>query len=206
MAKIYRIPVNFKKGGYVFNGLIETRKAVEAVCGALIGLIICQILPLKNIVLSILLHFLFMAVFAIVGFIGVRGEPFSVFFMNYMRWRKIRKKPYIYNPNGMTFAGSPTLRIFNEQDAGDVVADWLASIKAKFAKERPEYIEGETFQFAEDPLLTRLQSIEEQQIERAAEAAQERAERTEKDLDVESLMEDIASSEAQRGGETDEKA
>lgn len=206
MAKIYRIPVNFKKGGYVFNGLIETRKAVEAVCGALIGLIICQILPLKNIVLSILLHFLFIAAFAIIGFVGVRGEPFSVFFMNYMRWRKIRKKPYIYNPNGMTFAGSPTLRIFDEQDAGDVVADWLASIKARFAKERPEYIEGETFQFAEDPLLTRLQSIEEQQIERAAEAAHERTERTEKDLDVESLMEDIASSEAQEGGETDEKA
>lgn len=206
MAKIYRIPVNFKKGGYVFNGLIETRKAVEAVCGALIGLIICQILPLKNIVLSILLHFLFIAAFAAVGFVGVRGEPFSVFFMNYMRWRKIRKKPYIYNPNGMTFAGSPTLRIFNEQDAGDVVADWFAAIKAKFAKERLEYIEGETFQFAEDPLLVRLQNIEEQQIERAAEAAQERLERSKTNLNVESLMEEISSTEAKKGGESDEKA
>lgn len=206
MAKIYRIPVNFKKGGYVFNGLIETRKVIEAACGALLGLIICQILPLKNIVLSIMLHFVFILSFALVGFIGVRGEPFSVFFMNYVRWRKVRKKPFIYNPNGMTFSGSPTLRIFNEQDAGDVLADWFASFKAKFSKERPEYIEGETFQFAEDPLLIRLQSIEEQQMERAAEAAETRSERAENELDVDTLMQEIAHREAQTGGEGNEEA
>ena len=37
MAKLYNIPVNFNRSGYVFNGLLETRKAVEAVCGLLIG-------------------------------------------------------------------------------------------------------------------------------------------------------------------------
>lgn len=205
MAKEYRIPVNFNKGGYVLNGLVETRKAVEAVCGALLGLLICQILPLKNIVLSIVLHLLFIAGFAIVGFVGVRGEPFSVFFINYMRWRRIRRKPYIYNPNGETFSGSPTKMIFEEQDAGDALADVLDAMKAKFQKEKPEYIEGRTFRFQEDPLVERLRNIEEQKKEREEEEAREQQDQTDvsPDIDVDALMNELGFQTSAEGGDTD---
>lgn len=203
MAKIYHIPVNFNKSGYVLNGLIETRKAVEAGCGALLGFLICQILPLNNIVVSIILHLFLMTTFAVIGFLGVRGDPFSVFFVNYLRWRSIRKHPFIYNPNGEVFSGSPTKMLFEEQDAGDYIADALDALRAKFAKESPEYIEGKTFRFAQDPTVARLRSIEEQRKAYSEEAAANPDEQS--DINVDALMRDI-SSQTNKKEDTDGKA
>lgn len=168
MAKEYIIPHNFNKSGYVLNGMIETRKAVEAGCGAVIGFLICQILPLKNPVWSIIIHILLIGLLGVIGFIGVRGDPTSVFLRNYWRWRKIRKKPFIYNPNGEAFVGSPTELIFEERDAGDIIADALDAFKEKFKPEKPEYVEGKTFMFAADPTLARLRDLSEQRDERKA--------------------------------------
>lgn len=192
MSKIYHIPVNFNKSGYVLNGLIETRKAVEAGCGALLGLIICQLLPLNNLVLSIVCHLFFMATLAVLGFLGVRGDPFSVFLVNYLRWRAVRKHPFIYNPNGETFSGSPTKMLFEERDAGDVIADALDAFRAKFAKKDPEYIEGKTFRFAQDPTVSRLRSIEEQQKAYTEELAQD-AKSEQSDINVDALMQGVTS-------------
>lgn len=210
MSKIYHIPVNFNKGGYVLNGLIETRKAVEAGCGALLGLLICQILPLNNIVLSIVCHLFFIATFAIIGFIGVRGDPFSVFFMNYLRWRSVRKHPFIYNPNGETFTVSPTEMLFDERDAGDMIADAMDAFRAKFEKEKPEYIEGKTFRFAEDPTVARLRSMEEQRKALAADeeghAEQSQSENDAPDINVDTLMQGIAPQATEKEDDADGQA
>lgn len=210
MAKEYRIPVNIKKGGYVLNGLLETRKAVEAVIGALLGFIVCQLLPLKGIVVIIVFHFLFIVSFALIGLLGVRGEPFSVFFVNYIHWKRNRKKPFIYNPNGETFAGSPTKMIFEERDAGDAMADMLDALKARFAKERPEYIEGKTFTFSEDPLVARLHDIEQMQQERLQQESEEPqsmvGEEAQADIDVSRVIDALEQQTQNESGETDGEA
>lgn len=207
MSKIYHIPVNFNKGGYVLNGLVETRKAVEAGCGALLGLIISQILPINNIVLSIVCHLFFIVTLAIIGFIGVRGDPFSVFFMNYLRWRAVRKHPFIYNPNGEAFTVSPTEMLFDERDAGDMIADAMDAFRAKFEKEKPEYIEGKTFRFAEDPTVARLRSMEEQRRIMAAEeeppSDQSQSGHDTADINVDTMMQGIVPQATGKEGDTD---
>lgn len=209
MAKEYRIPVNIKKGGYILNGLLETRKAVEAVIGALLGFIICQLLPLKGIVLTIVVHFLVMVSFALIGLLGVRGEPFSVFFVNYIHWRKSRKNPFIYNPNGETFTDSPAKMIFEERDAGDALADALDAFKSKFAKNRPEYIEGKTFTFSDDPTVARLQEIEEYKKEREEMDEENQpemvGEEAHSDIDVSEVMNALEKKEQNKGGEKNGK-
>lgn len=206
MSKLYNIPVNFNRSGYVFNGLLETRKAVEAVCGLLLGLLVCKFLPLKGLVMKIVAHTFFMGAFGLLGLFGVRGDPFSVFFLNFLRWRKLRKKPYIYNPHGMTFAEAPAKMVFAEQDAGDLIADLLDGLHSKFSKPKPVYTEGETFKFADDPVLERLRMLEEQQNELLAQQAAEQAEMEESapspgtvDLDV--LLEGIGRLDAKEGDE-----
>ena len=207
MAKIYTIPVNFNRSGYVLNGLLETRKAIEAVCGLLLGFVVCKFIPIKGMVLNIVVHTLLMGTFGLLGLFGVRGDPFSVFLSNYLRWRKLRKKPYIYNPHGVAFPDAPAKMVFAEQDAGDFLADLADSFRNKFAKEKPVYTEGETFKFADDPLVERLRNIEEQQKEALAEQSekdvvptQPEAEPATVDLDI--LMEGIGKlNSAGRGDE-----
>lgn len=164
MAKIYQIPVNFNQSGYVFNGLIETRRAIEGGAGALLGFLFCRLLPLSGVA-SISIYVFFMLALAALGYFGIRGELISSCVVYVWKWRKIRKKPYLYNPNGEAYAISATQVHMDETAIQDIVADVLDDIRAKFDKAPPEYIEGKTFVFAEDPLAERIRSAQEKMDE-----------------------------------------
>jgi hypothetical protein len=164
MAKIYQIPVNFNQSGYIFNGLIETRRAIEAGAGALIGFLICRLLPLSGIA-SISVYLFVMLILGALGYFGIRGELISSYVVYVWKWRKIRKKPYLYNPNGEAFAISAAQVHMDETAIQDVVADVLDDLRSKFDKAPPEYIEGKTFVFAEDPLAEKIRSAQEEMDE-----------------------------------------
>lgn len=164
MAKIYRIPVNFNQSGYVFNGLIETRKAWEAAGGAVIGFLLCRLLPLSGVI-AISIYLMVMLIFALIGLRGIQGEPVTSYLFHMWNWLKIRKKPYLYNPNGETYTVSASQVHMDETSMQDMLADAWDSIRSKFESEAPEYIEGKTFVFASDPLTERLKDAQERQNE-----------------------------------------
>lgn len=163
MSKIYHIPVNFNQSGYVFNGLIETRKAVEAVGGVLLGYLICKLLPLPSGLVSISIYVFVCLLMGMIGFVGIRGEPISSYLIYRHKWKKIRKKPFIYNPNGEVFAMPTAQVILDEPAIQDALADAWENFTAKFQQKQSDYVLGETFRFAEDPMIARMKNAQEQQ-------------------------------------------
>lgn len=165
MAKEYYIPVNFNQSGRVFNGLIETRKAVEACCGVLLGFLLCKLLPLPKGVVAISFYVFFCVGLGLFGFIGIRGEPVSTFLWYVWKWKKIRKKPYFYDPNGDAYTVTSSQIYMEEASAQDALADLVDGFRDRFSREAPEYIEGVTYTFAEDPFQERLRNAQERQQE-----------------------------------------
>lgn len=202
MENKYNIPVNYNRSGYVLNGMVQTRKAVEAGVGALIGYIICNLLPLQGGIQSISYYILICGFFAMFGLAGIRGEPISTYFLNFCRWRKIRKKPYFYNPNGKAYSLSAADVMLESPDMRDKFADILDKMRSSLSSPEPEYIEGQTFRFAEDPLYERLdQAVEEKQkiSPESSEAADKQSdnlipdhtEQPENELNIEEIIDNI---------------
>lgn len=158
--QIYHIPTNFKDAGYVFNGMIAVRNAIDAVVFGLIGFIIASLLPFSGDG-ALSGYILFVGIFGMIGFSGIRGIPVSVFLVDAFRWRG-RRKPYLYNHHGTSFSMTAAELMLTEPQFRNKIADALDKMKESMASRRTEYIEGETFQFAEDPELEALRYAEEQ--------------------------------------------
>lgn len=158
--QVYHIPTNFKDAGYVFNGMIAVRNAIDAVVFALIGFLIASLLPFSDDG-ALSGYILIIGLFALIGFSGIRGIPVSVFLVDAIRWRN-RRKPYLYNHHGTSFSMTAAEVMLTEPQLRNKIADALDKMKDSMASKRMEYIEGETFQFAEDPELEALRYAEEQ--------------------------------------------
>lgn len=177
MARIYQIPVNFQQSGYVFNGMIATRNLVDAAVLFLTGLMFASLLPFEGYS-KLSGYILIGGSFAIVGITGINGIPCSTYLLDYYRWTK-RRKPYLYNAHGGVFAMSSADLLLSEPQLRDTLADAIDSVKAAMSKDQPEYIEGETFEFAEDPELAALRDAEEREAEEKAEALRKEKEQRE---------------------------
>lgn len=153
----FHIPVNYKSPGYWFNGMLESRKCIEAVICAGIGCFICSFLPLPSSADAVPFYILIGGLSGIGGLMGVHGEPLSTFLVNYFKWRMRRNKPYLYNYDG---------KAYHANAAGVVLG--LASRdsseqqeKAPKDAEAEKYVLGENFRFAGDPLEASLRTADE---------------------------------------------
>ena len=171
MAKQYTIPMNINQSGRMLNGLLETRRVIEAAAGAVIGFIFCSIIPLPMGAFKISLYVFVCLLLAFIGFIGIQGEPVSRFLLFWWKWRKVRKKPYFYNYACRTFTVSAA-ELHIEEAENNALADMLDHLKAKLSSAPAEHTEGETFVFAEDPVEQWLLAAQEQRSAQTGETDQ----------------------------------
>lgn len=158
--KIYHIPTNFKDTGYVFKGMIATRNFIDGLILGLIGFLIASALPIKQG--SRLSGYIFIVGFMVMlGISGIQGIPVSSYLFDFIQWIR-RKKPYLYNNHGASFNVTAAQVMMSEPQLRNTIADTIDRIKENMASRHMEYIEGETFQFAEDPELEALRFASEQ--------------------------------------------
>lgn len=163
--KTYKIPVNFRDPGKTMNGMISTRNIVDALVLALFGALIAFLLPVEGTG-AISTYILLMGGFGMFGIIGVKGDPLSVYVADLLKWRN-RRKPYLYNTHTGEFSMSAAELMLSEPQLRDMLADTIDSIKNSMTKKMPEYIEGQNFEFAEDPELVALRDAETEKLENA---------------------------------------
>ena len=155
----YRIPTNYTKAGKVFRGMIPLRNMIDAVILGIFGVLVASLLPLEGDA-AISGYILIIGLFAVVGIIGIQGTPVSVYVIDAVRWLKRRKHPFLYNFHGGTFTVSAADVMLSEPQLRDSLADAIDKVRAAMAPKKPVYIEGETFQFADDPELERLKAAQ----------------------------------------------
>lgn len=147
MAREYHIPVNILQSNKIFNGLIEIRNLIEAVILAIIGFLICKLIPMGTDKFT--LYFCVCMPLGFLGLVGIQGQPLSVFIKSFIHWCRNRK-PYIYNPHGKAYDTTYGNLIMNEIQLRDKIGDLVDKLKESM-QDNKTYIEGETYRYATDP-------------------------------------------------------
>lgn len=160
MKKHFVIPTNFMETGYVFNGMIAIRNAVEGVILGILGFFLCKIIPMPDSEIAISYHIMIIFPLFMLGAVGVQGDPLSVFIFDFFKWRK-RRKPYFYSNHGEAYTQEAADMLLEAPQLRDFIADAIDKTKAKFAAEEIDYVEGKTFRFAEDPEQEALRMAQE---------------------------------------------
>ncbi len=176
--RTYIIPLNYGAAGYALNGRLEKRKAVEGIVCAVIGLLICNLfLKSASLTVRISVYILIPGIFGIFGLMGIGGENLSTYLFRFFKWVRIRKKPYIFNPHGEAYSVTAAEVALETYGIMDMIADTLDRVRSTFASKPIEYVEGETFRFATDPLTASLKNAQESdEQEQEPEPQQERTE------------------------------
>lgn len=178
MKKQYFIPTNYMETGYVMNGAVSIRNAVEGGVLALLGYFLCSLLPLPEGVDGISYYILICGPFFLVGVAGIQGDPISVFVMNFCKWRK-RQKPYFYSSHGEAYTQEAADVVMESPQLRDMVADLVVSLRGKFATEEVDYVEGKTFEFAEDPEQAALRQAQADLLAKRMKEAEKKVEELE---------------------------
>lgn len=181
MKEHFIIPMNFMETGYVLNGAVAIRNAVEAAVMALIGFFLCKMLPLPDGLDAITYYILIIGPFFMLGLSGVQGDPLSVFIMDFFKWRQ-RRKPCFYNTHSEAYTQEAADLLMDAPQLRDMLADALDAMRKKMASEEIDYVEGKTFRFAADPEQEALkQAQSEIRTKQAEEIAKFLAERQEQE-------------------------
>ena len=161
MKKHFVIPTNFMETGYVFNGMFAIRNVVEGIILGILGFFICKIIPMPDSEIAISYYIMIIFPLFMLGAVGVQGDPLSVFILDFFKWRK-RRKPYFYSNHGEAYTQEAADMLLEAPQLRDFIADAIDKTKAKFATEEIDYVEGETFRFAEDPEQEALRIAQEE--------------------------------------------
>lgn len=162
MRPKFFIPANHADPGYVFNGTIAKRNAAEGIVMGIGGLILCHSLPfVPHNLDGISWYVMFFCAPLMIGAVGIQGDPVSTFLIGVFKWLRRRKKPYIYNTHGRGYSISSAELLLEQPQLRDRVADFMDKLSARMGRKRIDYVEGETFQFEDDPEMSALSDAEE---------------------------------------------
>ncbi|HIT33019.1 MAG TPA: hypothetical protein IAC31_00095 [Candidatus Faecousia intestinigallinarum] len=160
---VYYIPRNYNASGYALNGMVSMRKLYDAIGGALLGFLLCSILPLGSSLTNIAVYILVCGFLALIGLVGIRDEPWSSYLLYLIRWLRVRHKPYFYNHNGQAFRITAADYSLNATRLEDHLSALLEKLGQITAPKEQIFVEGETFQFASDPYSDALHMAENDQ-------------------------------------------
>ena len=161
MKDKFIIPANFMESGYVLNGAVSVRNAVEACVLVLLGYFICTLLPLPEGLDAITYYILIMGPLGLIGLYGIQGDPISVFILEMFKWYR-RRNPCFYNAHGEAYTQEAAEYLMDTPQLRDMVADVIDDLRKKMASEETVYVEGETFRFATDPEREALRQAQEE--------------------------------------------
>lgn len=161
MKKNYIIPMNFMETGYILNGAVSIRNAIEGGVLGVLAYLLCRLLPLPEGMDAISYYIFIIAPFVLIGAYGVAGDPLSVFVIDFFKWRK-RRNPCFYSTHGEAYTQEAAELVLDAPQMRDLIADVVDSIKSKMATEEIQYVEGQTFRFADDPEQAALRQAQDE--------------------------------------------
>lgn len=184
MRDRFIIPTNFMETGYVMNGAVSIRNAIEAGVMALLGVSFCKLLPIPGGTQAITYCILICGPLGLVGLYGVGGDPLSVFIIDFIKWRR-RRKPCFYSDHGEAYTQEAADLLRDAPQMRDMLADAVDKMRAHMASSDIDYVEGETFEFAVDPEQQALKDAQKELAEkREAELAKLREEQQARDAEL----------------------
>ena len=148
MAKTYFIPYNVSDGQVSVAGqMVKRRNLIEGLCsGAAVFFLLYSLLPFKfNIKLAI--SFIISVFVAVLGLVGVNGDPVSIFIANWFRFVKHRRITY-YNPR-IKNETEPALLNIPKRDKSPLE-------RMKLGKSKDKKRENERFSVATKPVSPQL--------------------------------------------------
>lgn len=147
--RTYIFPNNVVSGGRFFG--FGLRNVIEGVILALFMLSIAMSIPVTGMSMRITLVCILCLPAAILGLIGIGGDPVSTYFSNMLSWQKT-KGIILYNGSMRFYEETPVDAMMKQPDIRDKVVTMLEERRQKkMAKDRQEVmVEGVTFEFAQD--------------------------------------------------------
>lgn len=150
MKNHFIIPTNFMETGYVMNGAVSIRNAIEAGVMALLGVLLCKALPLPAGTKAITWYILICGPLGLIGLSGVQGDPLSVFILDFIKWRN-RRKPFFYSGHNEAYTQEAADSLMDAPQMRDMIAGAVEKLRARMSSGEVDYVEGKTFKFEADP-------------------------------------------------------
>lgn len=157
--KRYRIPENFIDEGRLFKGMVRTRFFLEGCVMALIAAIPAFLIPVASKAQRISVVVIICGIPLLLGVVGINGDPISVVLRNLKNWRSSRGV-MLYNTETVALKTAPLTASMNEKRAADTLIEMAEAYRENKQRKMDEevFVEGVTFQFAQDPDLRRLKA------------------------------------------------
>ena len=134
--------------------MFRTRNFIEGVILGGISAIPALFIPVDSFNTRVMLLTAFAAPLFLIGNNGFNGDPLSTTVKNARKWLSSRKL-MLYNSGARALKEAPLTVMMERPQASDKILDVLDSIKEARREKaaKIQYIEGETFEFAEDSEL-----------------------------------------------------
>ncbi len=149
--QIYSIPENFIDESRIIKGMFRTRNFIEGVLMAAVVALVSFAIPAADTNTRIFIVISCAGPFFLIGNAGFNGDPISTTLINAKKWLQDRGV-MLYNYKVRALIKSPLQAMYDREEMRDRVVDFVDNMKEK-QRERnaqTQYIEGETFVFAED--------------------------------------------------------
>lgn len=149
--RVYSIPENFIDESRVFKGMFKTRNFIEGLILGGISAIPALFIPAGSFNSRVMIITVFAAPMFLLGNNGYNGDPISTTIRNAKNWFSARGM-MLYNTGTRALKEAPLTTMMEKPQAKEKLLDLLDSIREERRKRAAsiEYIEGETFVFAED--------------------------------------------------------
>lgn len=178
--EVYTIPDNFIKDGYIANGNIRFRNAVEAALLTGVTALILWSLPIQDWTIRLTTTVTFSTPMLIIGIIGVNGDPLSVFLRNAWHWFQ-SKRVLLYNGKIATVHTRPVESALNKELPRDKIVYALGNMKKSREPDSHDIlVEGRDFVFSDDDEFRREETREKEARKKAEEAALKEAKKAAK--------------------------
>ena len=150
MENRYYFPQSYTTKTRLFNGLIDLRHAIDAGLLALLGYIICRLLPIPRGIDGLSYYTFVCVPLALIGFHGLWGDAISTTLYHAILWSR-HKKPYIYSNSNQAYPFSVWDVYADRKSFRDRIAGAYQNYQQKHAVADLSYTIGTDFEFAEDP-------------------------------------------------------
>ena len=149
--RIYSIPENFIDESRVLKGMFKTRNFIEGLILGGIFAIPALFIPAGTFNSKVMIITAFAAPMFLLGNNGYNGDPISTTIMNARNWFSTRGI-MLYNTGTRALKEAPLTAMMEKPQAKEKILDLWDSLREERRKRAAsvEYIEGETFVFAED--------------------------------------------------------
>lgn len=154
---VYTIPSNFIDSGRIFNGMFKTRNFIEAIIVIAIMFLILNLIPFSSITTKIAVMVSVIGPLALACLVGINDDTAFSFVASVFSWRK-KRRIMLYNRNQEVQKIRALDALMDRTLPRDKIMKFINNWKEQRKSRSDDFvlIEGETFQFVEDPEIARI--------------------------------------------------